>query len=128
MKWFSVRINGGFVLILQAFFLQLVWSPDHNVFGTWPDNFALTGSVFLLLLAAVGFVFLRPLGWLLAMLAQAICLVTGLVFRFSDPALLVPAQLMMLYAIGAVLYLNVHTVRGAFNHSASPFTDPGGPE
>lgn len=128
MKWFSVRINGGFVLILQAFFLQLVWSPDHNVFGETPDNLALAGSVFLVLLAAVGFVFLRPLGWLLAMLTQAICLVTALVLRFSDPALLVPAQLTMLYAIGAVLYLNAHTVRGAFTESTPQFADPGEPE
>lgn len=114
MSRFSVRFSGGVALLLQAFLLQLLWTPNNTFLGETPIYFSFTLSVFLTLLAALGFVFLRPTGWILAMLVQGLCLCTALFIRFSTPALIILAQLTMLYSISMVLYLNAHTVRSAF--------------
>ena len=114
MPRFSVRISGSVALLLQAFLLQFLWTPNNTFIGATPIYFSITLSIFLVLLAVLWFVFLRAIGWVLAMLVQGICLVTVLYIRFWDPSFLLAARLTMLYSIGMVLYLNAHPIRSAF--------------
>lgn len=114
MSRFSARISGGVALLLQAFLLQFLWTPNNAFFGELPAYFSLTLSVFLALLAALWFVFLRLTGWILAMLVQGICLLTVLYIRFWVPSLQISAHLTMLYCIAMVLYLNGQPIRSAF--------------
>lgn len=114
MMKFGVRFSGGLILIFQAFFLQFLWTPNHAVIDETPMFIAFTISVFLALLAAIGFLLLRSIGWLVAMLVQGTCLLTALLIRFYLPTLSTTAHLTMLYSIGMVLYLNSFPVRTAF--------------
>lgn len=114
MSHFSVRLGGGIALLVQAFLLQFLWTPHNTLMGETPIFISITIAVFLTLLAVLGFVFLRPTGWILAMLVQMICLLTALFIRFSTPAFQAAAHFTMLYSIGLVLYLNAHAVRSAF--------------
>lgn len=67
----------------------------------------------LALLAAVGFLFMFQAGWLLAMIAQGLCLLACLLlFSAWAPGFVYPV---MLYCILMVLYLNSSTVRAAFD-------------
>ncbi|MCB0196422.1 MAG: hypothetical protein KDJ65_31000 [Anaerolineae bacterium] len=114
MPHFSVRISGGIALLLQAFLLQFLWTPNSSFIGETPIFFSITPAVFLALLATLWFVFLRGTGWILAMMVQSICLLTGLYIRFWQPSWSGAAQLTMLYSILMVLYLNAHSIRSAF--------------
>lgn len=114
MSHFPVRLGGGIALLVQAFLLEFLWTPHNALTGETPIFMTITISVFLTLLAVLGFVFLRPTGWIVAMLVQTICLLTALSIRFSTPSFQGAAHFTMLYSIGMVLYLNAHAVRSAF--------------
>ena len=112
MRWLSVRLSGWFFLIVQAIFLQIIWTPDQEI--------STTGSVLLVfdiltafaLLASIGFLLLNYIGWLLAMMVQGICLFAALSIYFQNSSL--DTQLTLLYSILMVLYLNSFFVRTAF--------------
>ncbi|MCB0173401.1 MAG: hypothetical protein KDJ97_22960 [Anaerolineae bacterium] len=114
MSHFPVRLGGGIALLVQAFLLQFLWTPHNTLVGETPIFTSITISVFMTLLAVLGFVFLRPTGWIVAMLVQTICLLTALFIRFSTSSFQAAAHFTMLYSIGMVLYLNAHAVRSAF--------------
>jgi hypothetical protein len=73
----------------------------------------------LALLAAFGFLFMLRVGWLLAMVVQALTLLTCLLlyaeweeFLPEEPMIIYPV---MLYCIVMVLYLNSSDIRAAFH-------------
>ena len=68
MSHFPVRLGGGIALLVQAFLLQFLWTPHNTLVGETPIFTSITISVFMTLLAVLGFVFLRPTGWIVAML------------------------------------------------------------
>ncbi|MCA1730359.1 MAG: hypothetical protein LC751_13385 [Actinobacteria bacterium] len=81
--------------------------------------FTLGPPAVLAVLAALGFVFLFRVGWLLAMIVQAITLLSCLLLYSDwepvlgwDPVFIYPV---MLYCIVMVLYLNSSEVRAAFH-------------
>jgi hypothetical protein len=78
---------------------------------------------FLLLLTALGFLFLQRAAWLTAMLAQGYILFNGLSNYFADGSTLRETHLLyalLLSSILMVLYLNTNDVRQTFSlrHSA----------
>lgn len=113
MQWFSVRISGVWLLILQAVLFQTLWTPAEAI-EIYLTYTILTG---LAVVAAVGFFFLRHSGWLLAMMTQGVSLLVSLFIYFSDGDI-VPAQISMAYAIFMVLFLNLVVIKNAFR------TDP----
>ncbi len=74
--------------------------------------------------AAVGFLFLRRKGWLLAALAQTLALGTCLaLYSELEPLFVYPV---MLYCIVTILYLNSRDVRAVFHRGRAPEERPGG--
>jgi hypothetical protein len=76
-------------------------------------------SVVLAILAAVGFLFLFRIGWLLAMIVQALTLLACLLLYtewegmlYREPVFIYPV---MLYCVVMALYLNSSDVRAAFH-------------
>lgn len=76
-------------------------------------------SVVLAVLAAVGFLFLFRIGWLLAMIVQALTLLACLLLYtewegmlYREPVFIYPV---MLYCVVMALYLNSSDVRAAFH-------------
>lgn len=124
MRRFSVRISGGFLLMLQAGLLQLIW-PRQT--ATLEIYLAFSILSVLAVLAAVGFFFLLHTGWLSGMLTQGLSLLVSLIiYAFGSEIL--SAQLTMLYSIFMVLYLNSYNIRSAFrtglDHPDAPEENP----
>jgi len=124
VRRFSVRVSGGFLLILQASLLQIIW-PRQTV----PLEIYLAFSILsvLAVLAAIGFFFLLHTGWLSGMLTQGLSLLVSLIIYIMGSEIL-SAQLTMLYSIFMVLYLNSFNIRGAFRtglgHLDAPEENP----
>ncbi len=66
----------------------------------------------LAVVTAIGFLRMRRNAWTYAMLLQGLCLFIALILYLRGKPIYIYA--VMLYAIGMVLYLNYHDVRGAF--------------
>lgn len=116
---FWVRATGAFFLLLEAILIQLVWTfdPETTEMATTLLAFDLISG--LAILAAIGFFFLRHVGWLSAMMAQGLSLFIALLVYFNSG--LWVAQVTMLYGILMVLFLNSILVRTAFrNRPAVP--------
>jgi hypothetical protein len=113
-RWFWVRATGALFLLLEAILFQLTWT-----FGPNTTEMATTSLVFdlisgLAILAAVGFFFLRHIGWLSAMLVQGLSLFIALIVYFNYGLRI--AQVTMVYGILMVLFLNSILVRTAFRN------------
>lgn len=110
-----VRIVRGRVEIVME-----VWGPFETI---------VVGGVFLTAaimaaVAAVGFLFLRRKGWLLAALAQTLALGTCLtLYTELEPRFVYP---IMLYCIVMILYLNSRYVRAVFHRGREPGERLGG--
>ena len=109
---FWVRATGAFFLLLEAILIQLIWTlgPKTTEMATTLLAFDLISG--LAILAAIGFIFLRHIGWLSAMMVQGLSLFIALIVYFNSGLLI--AQLTMLYGILMVLFLNSILVRTAF--------------
>lgn len=123
MGWFSVRISGGFFLVIQAILLQLLWGPAEEISLAEPASLTFGILTGLTLLAVIGFLLLNYIGWLLAMMIQGACLFAALAIHFQSPALY--AQITMFYSILMVLYLNSFMVRTAFGRRLEDQNDTG---
>lgn len=105
-----IRLSGTFLLVLQAWLFQLIWTPQIESVEIY-----LTYSILAMLavLAAIAFFFLQQAGWLLAMMTQGVSLlITLFVYFFGNATIL--AQITMAYSIFMVLYFNLHVIRSAF--------------
>ena len=130
----------GVLLVLQAVglsglvayygFLRI----DLRRLGSWVElrqsmEVAVVGGVFLpaailAAVAAVGFLFLRRKGWLLAAIAQTVSLGACLMlYSELQPGFVYPV---MLYSIVMVLYLNSRDVRAVFHPGRDPRKELGG--
>ena len=99
-----VRIVRGRVEIVME-----MWGP----FETIVVGGLLLVAATLAAVAAVGFLFLRRKGWLLAALAQTLALGTCLtLYSELEPRFVYPV---MLYCIVMILYLNSRDVRAVFH-------------
>jgi len=126
---------GGLVAISLHWMNQIDW--DQELEDVLPSVAAIeTGSLGILcllmagliLMAAVGFFFLRPSAWLAAMIGQGMLLAGALTVHFSAQSALRNSfyiYLIMIYAMLMVLYLNTHDVRVTFlvRRSATPQFD-----
>jgi hypothetical protein len=112
MRWFSVRISGGFFLATQAIVLQLLWMPGQEISTAGPTLIAFDILSLLALLAIIGFFMLNYIGWLLALMVQGACLFAALVVHFQASSF--ETRLTMFYSVLMVLYLNSFFVRTAF--------------
>lgn len=112
MRRFWVRAIGAFFLLLEAILIQLIWTfdPETTEMVTTLLTFDIISG--LAILAAIGFFFLRHVGWLAAMMVQGLSLFLSLIIYFRWGLLV--AQMTMLYCIFMVLYLNSILVRTAF--------------
>jgi hypothetical protein len=126
----------GLLLILQVIglvgvgiyeFAQVDWEQDweqvdpeaipQEVFEAAAFIFYVPPAV-LTLLAALGFLFLRRRGWLLAAISQGLSLGVSLwLYTELDPAYIYP---IMVYCILMILYLNSHDVRVVFHPRRDP--------
>ena len=71
----------------------------------------------LAVLAAVGFLLLQQVGWLLAIVTQGVSLVIAIfIYFFGNQPIL--AEITMAYCIFMVLYLNLLVIRSAFRGEA----------
>jgi hypothetical protein len=78
----------------------------------------LSPPALLAVVAVSPFLFLRQMGWLMAMMVQALTLGAGLTLYFRDgPLLIYPV---MIYGILMVLYLNSYGVRLVFHTPSRP--------
>ncbi|MEM7344424.1 MAG: hypothetical protein AAF485_09275 [Chloroflexota bacterium] len=109
----SVRITGSLLLIIQAAILQLDWIIDQTITQNWTLLVTYIALGGLAILAALIFWFLHYNGWLLAMAVQSLSLITTLILYFQDKRLAI--QIIMVYAILMVLYLNSYLVDVAFH-------------
>ena len=111
---FWVRATGALFLLLEAILIQLTWTfdPKTTEMATTLIAFDLISG--LAILAAIGFFFLRHVGWLSAMMVQGLTLFIALIVYFNSGLLI--AQLTMLYGILMVLFLNSILVRTAFRN------------
>jgi hypothetical protein len=112
MRRFWVRAIGAFFLLLEAILIQLAWTfdPETTEMATTLLTFDIISG--LAILAAIGFFFLRHVGWLAAMMVQGLSLFLSLIIYFRWG--LVVAQMTMLYCVFMVLFLNSILVRTAF--------------
>ena len=99
--------------------LRIVRGRVELVMEVWgPFETIVVGGVFLTVaimaaIAAVGFLFLRRKGWLLAAFAQTLALGTCLtLYTELEPRFVYPV---MLYCIVMILYLNSRYVRDVFH-------------
>ena len=112
MQTLTIRLSGGLLLVLQATMLQLLraFLPPISQLPSAGIVFAiLTGWA---ILAAIGFIFLHYTGWTVAMIVQGMCLITTLALHFTQATIVI--DLLMLYSVVMVLYLNSLHVRSAF--------------
>lgn len=120
----------GLLALSLVWVMQVDWLQDPVLF---PAEAATAERVFLglfllpvaflLLLAAVGFLFLQRAAWLTAMLTQGYILFNGLSNYFAEGSTLRESHLLygvLLSSILMVLYLNSNDVRQTFSlrHSA----------
>lgn len=95
----------------------------RRTFETLAAGGAFVAAAILAAVAAVGFLFLRRKGWLLAALAQTLALGTSLVlYAELEPVFVYPV---MLYCIVMVLYLNSRDVRAVFHPGREPGEEAG---
>ncbi len=93
-------------------------------FETLAAGGAFVVAAILATVAAVGFLFMRRRGWLLAALAQTLGLGTCLaIYVDLEPVFVYPV---MLYCIVMVLYLNSRAVRTVFHPGRELGDDDGG--
>jgi hypothetical protein len=111
---FWVRATGALFLLLEAILIQLIWTFDPKITEMATTLLAFDLISGLAILAAIGFFFLRHVGWLSAMMVQGLSLFIALIVYFNSG--LVVAQLTMLYGILMVLFLNSILVRTAFRN------------
>jgi hypothetical protein len=111
---FWVRATGALFLLLEAILIQLFWTFDPKTTEMATTLLAFDLISGLAILAAIGFFFLRHVGWLSAMMVQGLSLFIALIVYFSSGLLI--AQLTMLYCILMVLFLNSILVRTAFRN------------
>ena len=112
MRYFSVRISGGFFLATQAIVLQILWTPGQDFSTAGPTLIAFDILSLLALLAIIGFFMLNYIGWLLALMVQGACLFAALAIHFQAASF--DTRLTMFYSAFMVLYLNSFFVRIAF--------------
>lgn len=79
------------------------------------------------LVAAVGFLFLRPGAWVMAMLAQGLCLLIALIFYFVRGTENAYLFLLMLTCIVMVIYLNYAEVPAVFRAQPGTVDGEAGP-
>ena len=111
---FWVRATGALFLLLEAILIQLTWTFDPKTTEMATTLLAFDLISGLAILAAIGFFFLRHVGWLSAMMVQGLSLFIALIVYFNSGLLI--AQLTMLYGILMVLFLNSILVRTAFRN------------
>jgi hypothetical protein len=111
---FWVRATGALFLLLEAILIQLIWTFDPKTTEMATTLLAFDLISGLAILAAIGFFFLRHVGWLSAMMVQGLSLFIALIVYFNSGLLI--AQLTMLYGILMVLFLNSILVRTAFRN------------
>lgn len=93
-------------------------------FDTLAAGGAFMAAAILAAVAAVGFLFMRRRGWLLAALAQTLGLGTCLaLYAELEPVFVYPV---MMYCIVIVLYLNSRDVRAVFHPGRELREDAGG--
>jgi hypothetical protein len=114
---FWVRATGALFLLLEAILIQLIWAFDPKTTEMATTLLAFDLISGLAILAAIGFFFLRHVGWLSAMMVQALSLFIALIVYFNSGLLI--AQLTMLYGILMVLFLNSILVRTAFRNRST---------
>ena len=115
-RWFWVRATGALLLLLEAILIQLSWTFDPKTTEMATTLLAFDLISGLAILAAIGFFFLRHVGWLSAMMVQGLSLFIALIVYFNSGLLI--AQLTMLYGILMVLFLNSILVRTAFRNTS----------
>lgn len=111
---FWVRATGALFLLLEAILIQLIWTFDPKTTEMATTLLAFDLISGLAILAAIGFFFLRHVGWLSAMMVQGLSLFIALIVYFNSGLLV--AQLTMLYGVLMVLFLNSILVRTAFRN------------
>lgn len=110
-----VRIVRGRVEVVME-----VWGPFETIVV---GGLFLTAAI-MAAVAAVGFLFLRRKGWLLAAFAQTLALGTCLtLYTELEPRFVYPV---MLYCIVMILYLNSRYVRAVFHRERETGERPGG--
>ncbi len=117
-------------LVVYNGVLRIVRGRVEIVMEVWgPFETIVVGGVFLTAaimaaVAAVGFLFLRRKGWLLAAFAQTLALGTCLtLYTELEPRFVYP---IMLYCIVMILYLNSRYVRAVFHSGREPGERLGG--
>lgn len=121
--------QGGGLLVVSLYLIRWLNGeiPDKQGVFMLREIEALWGSrlfvplAILTFFAAINFLLLRPMGWLLAMLIQSLTLLSTLILYFQWQSELVYP--IMLYCIIMVLYLNSSYVRHCFDNKSRANTE-----
>lgn len=131
-RLWPVRVIGLFLLLQGLLFLAIAIRTGLGM--DWQRELiqdalaaqvvhALSTTGFLVLLAALaflaalGFAFIRPGGWLLAMIVQGLTLLSGLILHFRDGTTY--AYALLASGVLLVFYINSFRVRAVFHRNGN---------